>query len=90
VVSLLLVFSSCDSNSVVKAAALLSAGVSMGAGAIGPGLGIGFVGARAAFSVGANMPSRAQVNRTLLLGAAVAESTSIYAFVIAVLLMYVT
>jgi len=90
VVSLLLVFTSWDSNSIAKAAALLGAGFSMGAGAIGPGLGIGYVGARAAFASGANMRARDLINRTLLLGAAVAESTSIYAFVIAVLLMYVT
>lgn len=89
VVSLLLMFTTWDSNSIVKAAALLGAGISMGAGAIGPGLGIGFVGARAAFASGANMRAQRLVNRTLLLGAAVAESTSIYAFVVAVLLMYV-
>ena len=90
VISLILVFSNWDSNSIVKAAALLDAGVSMGAGGIGPGLGIGYVGARAAYSAGANVRARDLVNRTLLLGAAVAESTSIYAFVVAVLLMYAT
>jgi len=90
VVSLILVFSTWDSNSVVKAAALLGAGISMGAGAIGPGLGIGYVAARASFSTAVNLRSRALINRTLLLGAAVAESTSIYAFIVAVLLMYFT
>jgi len=90
VVSLLLMFGTWDTNSIIKSAALLGAGISMGAGAIGPGLGIGYVSARAAFTTGANMRAQDLIRRTLLLGAAVAESTSIYAFVVAVLLMYAT
>jgi len=89
VISLMLVFSSWNTDSVAKAMALLGAGISMGAGAIGPGLGIGFAGARASFSVGANLRAKDPIRNTMLLGAAVAESTSIYAFVVAVLLMYV-
>ncbi len=90
VISLILVFSNWETNHIVKSTALLSAGIAMGAGAIGPGLGIGLVGAKASFAAGVNMAARGLINRTLLLGAAVAESTSIYAFVVAVLLMYAT
>jgi len=75
-------------GSITNAAALLGAGIAMGAGAIGPGLGIGFVGNRACTAVGNNPRAGGAVNKTLLLGAAVAESTSIYAFVIYILLAF--
>ncbi len=69
------------------AAALLGGGICMGAGAIGPGLGIGFVGAKACKGVGGNPRVNSAINKTLLIGAAVAESTSIYAFVVFILLV---
>ena len=69
------------------AAALLGGGICMGAGAIGPGLGIGFVGAKACRGVGGNPRVNSAINKTLLIGAAVAESTSIYAFLVFLLLV---
>ena len=90
VVSLLLLTANWSSNSIVKAAALLGAGISMGASGMGPGLGVGYVGARAAYCVGTNMRAADLMNRTLLLGGAVAQSTSIYALIVALLLMYFT
>ena len=39
-------------------------------------------------AVGRNYRASGAINKTLLLGAAVSESTSIYAFVIAVILMF--
>lgn len=90
VISLVLLFTNVTSNSVVKAAAMLGAGIAMGGGGIGPGLGIGYVGGRASFCAAANLRVRDLINRTLLLGAAVAESTSIYAFIVAILLIYFT
>jgi len=69
------------------AAALIAGGLCMGAGAIGPGLGIGFVGSQACKGVGANPRHNSAINKTLLIGAAVAESTSIYAFVVFILLV---
>ena len=79
-----------ENPSIPNAAALLGAGIAMGAGAIGPGLGIGFVGHSACIAVGHNPRANAAVNKTLLLGAAVAESTSIYAFVIFILLAFIS
>ncbi len=73
-------------GSIPSAAALLGAGIAMGVGAIGPGLGIGFVGKQACGGVGKSPRAGSSINKTLLLGAAVAESTSIYAFVIFILL----
>lgn len=90
VIALILVSSNWNSDSIVKASALLGAGISMGASGIGPGLGVGYIGARASFCVAANTRARDLINRTLLLGTAVAQSTSIYAFIVAILLMYFT
>ncbi len=73
-------------GSIPAAAALLGSGIAMGAGAIGPGLGIGLVGKQACAGIGKNPRVGSSINKTLLLGAAVAESTSIYAFVIFLLL----
>lgn len=89
VISLFLVFQRFPGSSLVKSAALLGAGVAMGAGAIGPGLGIGFVGGKACEAVTANVRVAPLITRTMLIGMAVAESTSIYSFVIAALLIFV-
>lgn len=76
-------------GSISNAAALLGGGIAIGAGTIGPGLGIGLVGFSACCAVGRNPRMSGAINKTLLLGGAVAESTSIYAFVIFVLLRFV-
>ena len=89
VVALFLIFQRFPGDNLVKSVALLGAGISMGAGAIGPGLGIGFVGGKASQGVGANARAAPLVSRTMLIGAAVAESTSIYSFVIATILIFV-
>mmetsp|Transcript_18459 Transcript_18459/g.8606 ORF Transcript_18459/g.8606 Transcript_18459/m.8606 type:complete len:83 (+) Transcript_18459:722-970(+) len=74
---------------IVKAAALLGAGLSMGLGAIGPGVGEGMVGAKACESIGKNPKEAGLLIRTMLVGQAVSESTGIYALVIALLLLFV-
>ena len=88
VIALLLSMRTFQSGSLVVAAALLGSGLCMGAGAIGPGLGIGLVGMGACTAVGRNANAAGAVNKVLLLGAAVSESTSIYAFIIAVILQF--
>jgi len=66
----------------------LSAGLCMGAGAIGPGLGIGIASGGACSAVGKNPNRDTEINRVLLIGGAVSSSTSTYAFVIACILMF--
>ncbi|NOZ20242.1 MAG: ATP synthase F0 subunit C [Planctomycetes bacterium] len=90
VIALLLGLIQYESNSVVRSMALLGAGISMGMGAIGPGLGIGIAGGEASTSVGMNSRASGTINRVLLIGAAVSESTSIYSFVVALLMMLFT
>jgi F0F1-type ATP synthase membrane subunit c/vacuolar-type H+-ATPase subunit K len=69
--------------------ALLSAGICMGIGAIGPALGEGFAGRRAVDWIGRNQSHIADLTRLMLVGQAVAESTGIYSLVIALVLIFV-
>jgi F-type H+-transporting ATPase subunit c len=73
----------------VRAAALLGAGISMGFGAIGPGVGEGLAAAKACEAIGRNPREAGLLTRTMLVGQAVSESTGIYSLVIALLLIFV-
>jgi F-type H+-transporting ATPase subunit c len=73
----------------IKAAAFIGAGLAMGFGAIGPGVGEGFVGGKACEAIGRNPEEAGLLTRTMLVGQAVSESTGIYSLVIALLLLFV-
>jgi F-type H+-transporting ATPase subunit c len=73
----------------IRAAALLGAGISMGFGAIGPGVGEGLAGAAACEAIGRNPREAGLLTRTMLVGQAVSESTGIYSLVVALLLIFV-
>ncbi len=88
VVSLLLIIMKFPGNGLIKAMALLGAGISSGFGAIGPGMGTGYAGSQAVEGVSRNPAASAVLTRTMLLGQAVAQSTSIYSLVIALLLIF--
>ena len=74
---------------IVKAAAYIGAGIAMGLGAIGPGVGEGITAAKACEAIGRNPREAGLLTRTMLVGQAVAESTGIYSLVIALLLLFV-
>ena len=74
---------------IIKAAAYLGAGLSMGLGAIGPGVGEGMAAAKACEAIGKNPAEAGLLTRTMLVGQAVTESTGIYALVVALLLLFV-
>lgn len=73
---------------VIKAAALLGAGICMGIGAIGPGVGEGFAAGKACEGISRNPEKAGLLTRTMLIGQAVSESTGIYSLVIALLLIF--
>ena len=73
----------------VKAAAFIGAGLAMGFGAIGPGVGEGFAAGKACEAIGKNPDQADLLTRTMLVGQAVSESTGIYSLVIALLLLFV-
>lgn len=74
---------------VVRAAALLGAGLAMGLGAIGPGVGEGFAAGKACEAIGRNPKEAGLLTRSMLVGQAVSESTGIYSLVVALLLIFV-
>lgn len=61
----------------------LTAGLAIGLGAIGPGIGIGLIGAKALEAIGRNPDAQPKVLPAMLLGMAFAEAIAIYALVIA-------
>ncbi|MDY6909827.1 MAG: ATP synthase F0 subunit C [Thermodesulfobacteriota bacterium] len=73
----------------IRAASLLGAGISMGLGAIGPGVGEGFAAGKACEAIGRKPEEAGLLTRTMLVGQAVSESTGIYSLVVALLLMFV-
>ncbi len=76
-------------TSIGSAMALLGAGLCMGFGAIGPGIGEGYTGSLAVRWIARNESATADITRTMLVGQAVAESTGIYAMVISLVLIFV-
>jgi len=73
----------------VEAAKLLAAGICMGFGAIGPGIGEGFAAGKACEGVARQPEIAGLITRTMLIGQAVSESTGIYSLVIALLMIFV-
>ncbi len=76
-------------GNLVEACALLGAGLAMGLGAIGPGVGEGMAAAKACEAIGRNPSEAGLLTRTMLVGQAVTESTGIYSLVVALLLLFV-
>ena len=68
---------------------LLAAGLCMGLGAIGPGIGIGILGLGAMNALGRNPEARDPIMTNMILAIAFAEAVAIYALVIAVVLIFV-
>ena len=73
----------------VRALALLGAGICMGLGAIGPGVGEGFAAGKACEAIGRKPEEAGLLTRTMLVGQAVSESTGIYSLVVALLLIFI-
>ncbi len=69
--------------------ALLGAGLCMGIGAIGPGIGEGFTARSAVQWIARRPEAISELTRSMLVGQAVAESTGIYSLVIALILIFV-
>ena len=67
----------------------LGAGICMGIGAIGPGIGEGNAVSKACEAIGRQPESKGAVTSTMIMGCAVAETTGIYSLVIAILLIFV-
>ncbi|AHM55690.1 hypothetical protein EAL2_c03870 [Peptoclostridium acidaminophilum DSM 3953] len=74
-------------KALVLACSAVGAGVAMIAG-VGAGIGQGYAAGKGAEAVGRQPEAQADIIRTMLLGAAVAESTGIYGLVVALILLF--
>ena len=72
----------------ILGACALGAGLAMIAGT-GPGIGEGNAVAKACEAIGRQPESKGSVTTTMLMGCAIAETTGLYALVIAIILIFV-
>ena len=67
----------------------IGAGVAIGAGSLGPGLGIGWLVSKAMEALGRNPEAQPVIQTNMILGIAFAEAIAIYALVVAVMIGFV-
>jgi F-type H+-transporting ATPase subunit c len=67
---------------------MLAAGLAIGLGALGPGLGIGLLVSRAMEALGRNPEAEPAIRLNMILGLAFAEAIAIYALVVALILKF--
>jgi len=72
-----------------QTASVLGAGLAIGVGAIGPGIGIGILASGALQAIGRNPEATPQIQLNMILAIAFAEAVAIYALVVALLLKFV-
>ena len=77
-----------NGQDLIRACSAIGAGLAVIAG-IGPGVGQGIAAGHGAAAVGRNPGARGQIMSTMLLGQAVAETTGLYGFAVAIILMFV-
>ena len=68
---------------------MLAAGLAMGLGALGPGIGIGILGYGAMQGLARNPEARGPIMTNMILAIAMAEAIAIYALIVAILLGFV-
>jgi F-type H+-transporting ATPase subunit c len=78
-----------DPQAIVDAAKFLAAGICMGLGAIGPGIGEGIIGAHALDAMARQPEMASTLLRTMVIADAIAETTGIYSLVVAIVLIFV-
>ncbi|MDP8247033.1 MAG: ATP synthase F0 subunit C [Candidatus Tritonobacter lacicola] len=88
-IALMILFVRGGEVTVLHAFAMIGAGVCMGVGAMGPGIGEGFAAGKACEGVSRNPTASGVLVRTMLIGQAISESTAIYSLVVALLMLFV-
>lgn len=71
------------------AAKLLGAGLSMGLGAIGPGVGLGILIGKALEGIARQPEVSGDIRTNMFIGIGVTEAVALYAFVVALILIFV-
>jgi F-type H+-transporting ATPase subunit c len=77
-----------DALSLIGMVSILTAGLTIAIGSIAPALGEGRAVAQALASIAQQPDSAGTITRTLFVGLAMIESTAIYCFVVALILLY--
>jgi F-type H+-transporting ATPase subunit c len=73
----------------LDAARMLAAGLAMGLGALGPGIGIGILGYGAMQGLARNPEARGPIQTNMILAIALAEAVAIYSLIVAIILAMV-
>ncbi len=68
---------------------VLAAGLAIGLGALGPGIGVGLLVSGAMQAIGRNPEATPQIQTNMILGIVFAEAIAIYALVVALILKFV-
>ncbi|MEE2885533.1 MAG: ATP synthase F0 subunit C [Chloroflexota bacterium] len=66
----------------------VGAGIAIGLGALGPGLGIGMLASKAMESLGRNPEAAGPIQQNMILAIAFAEAIAIYALVVAIIIKF--
>ncbi|MEJ2032052.1 MAG: F0F1 ATP synthase subunit C [Deltaproteobacteria bacterium] len=77
-----------DNLTWIAVASIISAGICMGIGAVGPALGEGRAAAQALSSIAQQPDMTTTITRTLFVSLAMIESTAIYALVVAMIVLF--
>ena len=67
----------------------IAAGLAIGLGTIGPGIGIGLLASRAMEAIGRNPEASGKIQTTMILAIAFTEAIAIYALVVALIIKFV-
>ena len=67
---------------------LIAAAIAIGAGVLGPAIGIGMLAARGLEAVGRNPETEGKIRSLMILGMAFAEALGIYALVVSLVILF--
>lgn len=88
VIAILMLFLDVPVNSLLQGAALLGAGLCMGFGAIGSGVGSGFPGGQACLGISRQPSVASRLTTNMLIGSAVCQTPAIFSMVVALMLLF--
>lgn len=71
-----------------EATKLIGTALSIGLGAIGPGIGIGIIGGKAMEAIGRNPEAEGSIRTGMILAFAFAEAIAIYALVVSLIIKF--
>ncbi|OGE83401.1 MAG: ATP synthase F0 subunit C [Candidatus Colwellbacteria bacterium RIFCSPLOWO2_01_FULL_48_10] len=72
----------------IESVKALAAAIAIGAGALGPAIGIGMLVSKALEAIGRNPEASPKIQTTMILGVAFVEAIAIYALVVALIVKF--